>query len=80
MGVRKKFKNESFESLMKRFKKSVEKRDTINEVKRREQFEKPSLKQRKARELARKKEQKRQEDQSLHRQDRATYSRNNKVH
>ena len=67
MGVRKKFKNESFESLMKRFKKSVEKRDTINEVKRREQFEKPSLKQRKARELARKKEQKRQEDQSLHR-------------
>ena len=67
MGVRKKFKNESFESLMKRFKKSVEKRDTINEVKRREQFEKPSLKQRKARELARKKEQKRQEDQNIHR-------------
>ena len=67
MGVRKKFKNESFESLMKRFKKSVEKRDTINEVKRREQFEKPSLKQRKARELARKKEQKRQEDQRIHR-------------
>lgn len=67
MGVRKKFKNESFESLMKRFKKSVEKRDTINEVKRREQFEKPSLKQRKARELARKKELKRQEDQNIHR-------------
>ena len=67
MGVKKKFKSESFESLMKRFKKSVEKRDTINEVKRREQFEKPSLKQRKARELARKKELKRQEDQNIHR-------------
>tara|TARA_Y100000593_G_C4229018_1_gene295970 strand:- start:741 stop:953 length:213 start_codon:yes stop_codon:yes gene_type:complete len=67
MGVRKKFKNESFESLMKRFKKSVEKRDTINEVKRREQFEKPSLGRRKARELARKKELKRQEDQNIHR-------------
>ena len=67
MGVRKKFKNESFESFMKRFKKSVEKRDTINEVKRREQFEKPSLRGRKARELARKKELKRQEDQNIHR-------------
>ena len=52
---------------MKRFKKSVEKRDTINEVKRREQFEKPSLRGRKARELARKKELKRQEDQNIHR-------------
>ena len=67
MGVRKKFKNESFESLMKRFKKSVEKRDIINEVKKREHFEKRSLKVRKARELARKKELKRQQDQSINR-------------
>ena len=67
MGVNKKFKSESFESLMKRFKKSVEKRDTINEVKRREQFEKPSLKGRESRKLARKKELKRQEDQSISR-------------
>ena len=67
MGVKKKFKSESFESLMKRFKKSIEKRDIINEVKKREQFEKPSLRGREARKLARKKELKRQQDQSINR-------------
>ena len=36
MSVKKKYKNESFESMMKRFKKNVEKRDLINEVRKRE--------------------------------------------
>ena len=44
MAVRKKFKGESFEALLRRFKKNVEKRDVINEVKRREHFIKPSVK------------------------------------
>ena len=46
MAVRKKFKGESFEALLRRFKKNVEKRDVINEVKRREHFIKPSVKRR----------------------------------
>ena len=33
--VKKKHRGESFESLFKRFKKNVEKKDTINEVRRR---------------------------------------------
>ena len=61
--VRKKHKGESFESLMRRFKRSCEKSNVIIEVKRREQFEKPSTAKKRAKELAVKKEQKRQEDQ-----------------
>lgn len=61
--VRKKHKGESFESLMRRFKRSCEKSNVIIEVKRREQFEKPSVGKKRAKELAVKKEQKRQEDQ-----------------
>ena len=61
--VRKKHKGESFESLMRRFKRSCEKSNVIIEVKRREQFEKPSVGKKRAKELAAKKEQKRQEDQ-----------------
>jgi len=61
--VQKKHKGESFESLMRRFKRSCEKSNLITEVKKREQFEKPSGKLKRAKEMAAKKEQKRQEDQ-----------------
>ena len=67
MKISKKHKGESFESLMRRFKKGCEKSDTINEVKKREHFEKPSMSRRLKRKMAVKKELKRQEDQRLHR-------------
>ena len=61
--VTKKHRKESYESLMRRFKKSCERADIINEVKRREFHEKPSSIKKRSREIAKKKEQKRQEDQ-----------------
>ena len=67
MRINRKYKGESFEAMMRRFKKGCEKSDTINGVKKREHYEKPSLTRRRARELAVKKELKRQEDQRLHR-------------
>ena len=67
MKVTKKHSGESFESLMRRFKKGCEKSNILLEVKNREQFEKPSLGRRKRRELAISKEKKRQEEQRLHR-------------
>ena len=67
MKVRKKHPHESFESLMRRFKKGCEKSNTLLEVKKREQFEKPSMTRRINRKMAAKKEQKRQEDQQLKR-------------
>ena len=36
--------NESFESLLKRFNKKVQQSDVLGEVRRREYYEKPSLK------------------------------------
>ena len=63
--VKKKHRGESFESLFKRFKKNVEKKDTINEVRRREYYIKPSTERKLARDMAVKKEQKRQEDMRL---------------
>ena len=65
--VKKKHRGESFESLFKRFKKNVEKKDTINEVRRREHYIKPSTERKLARDMAVKKEQKRQEDQRIKR-------------
>ena len=67
MAIKKKHRNESFESLMKRFKKNVEKKDIINEVRRREHFVKPSIKKKLAKELEVKKEHKRQEEQDIKR-------------
>ena len=67
MKVSRKHKGESFESLMRRFKKGCEKSNVLLEAKKREQFEKPSLGRRKCKELAIKKEQKRQEEQRIHR-------------
>tara|TARA_B100001750_G_C15494556_1_gene593347 strand:+ start:1752 stop:1964 length:213 start_codon:yes stop_codon:yes gene_type:complete len=67
MSVKKKFKSESFESMMRRFKKSIEKRDVINEVKKREHFIKRSVKKKLAKEVAVKREKRRQEEQNIKR-------------
>jgi ribosomal protein S21 len=65
--VRKKHRTESFDSLFRRFKKTIEKKDTINEVRKREHYVKSSTKRKLAKELAQKKEQKRQEEQDTKR-------------
>ena len=67
MRVNRKHKHESFESMMRRFKKGCEKSDIVNEVKKREHFEKPSMTRRISRKMAVKKESRRQEDQDLNR-------------
>ena len=67
MKVQRKHKHETFESMVRRFKKGCEKSDIINEVKRREHFEKPSMTRRISRKMAEKKELRRQEDQHLKR-------------
>ena len=67
MAVKKKYKNESFESMMKRFKKNVEKRDLIKELKKREHYIKTSTTNKLAKEIAKKREKRRQEDQNLNR-------------
>ena len=67
MKVEKIHRNESFESMMRRFKKGCEKSDVLTEVKRREHFEKPSMTRRKSREMAIKKELRRQIDQRVNR-------------
>ena len=53
--------------MMRRFKKGCEKSDIINEVKKRDHFEKPSMTRRISRQVAVKKESRRQEDQQLKR-------------
>ena len=65
--VRRKHKGESFESLLRRFKKSCEKSNVLLEVKKREFYEKRSSISKRSRDIAKKKEQKRQEDQRIHR-------------
>ena len=67
MRINRKYKGESFEAMIRRFKKGCEKSDIINEVKKREHFEKPSLSRRFKRKMAVKKELKRQEDQKINR-------------
>ena len=67
MKINKKHKGESFESLMKRFRKSVEKSDILNIVKAREHYIKPSTNRKLAGEIAKKREKKRQDEQSLKR-------------
>lgn len=46
--------NESLESALRRFKKKVQKAGTLSEVKRRERYEKPSVKRKRKSETARK--------------------------
>ena len=67
MRVNRKHKHESFEAMMRRFKKGCEKSDLLNEVKKREHFEKPSMTRRINRKVAAKKELRRQEDQRVKR-------------
>ena len=67
MRINRKHKHESFESMMRRFKKGCEKSDIINEVRKREPFEKPSMTRRISRKMAEKKESRRQEDQRVKR-------------
>ena len=67
MRIHRKHKHESFESIMRRFKKGCEKSDIINEARKREHFEKPSMTKRISRKMAIKKESRRQEDQQLKR-------------
>ena len=67
MKVQKKHRGESLESMMRRFKKGCEKSDIINEVKKREHYEKPSMTRRISRQIAVKKELRRQEDQRIKR-------------
>ena len=67
MKKQRKHRHETFESMMRRFKKGCEKSDIINEVKKRDHFEKPSMTRRISRQVAVKKESRRQEDQKLKR-------------
>jgi small subunit ribosomal protein S21 len=67
MKIKKKHKNESFDSLFRRFKKGVEKKDVINEVKKREHHVKASIKRKLSKEVAQKNERKRQEEQNVRR-------------
>ena len=67
MKINKKHNGESFESLVKRFRKSVEKSDILNEVKARENYIKDSTTKKLSREIAKKREKKRQDEQSLKR-------------
>ena len=46
--------NESIESPLKRFKKKIQKAGILSEVKRRERYEKPSIKKKRKSEAARK--------------------------
>ena len=63
--VSKKHRKESFESLMRRFKKTYERSDTANLVKQREAYTKPSAKRKLSRDIAKKTEERRQEEQQL---------------
>ena len=67
MRINKKHKGESFESLMKRFRKSVEKSDILNEVKDRDHYTKPSTTRKLSKAIAKKREKKRRDEQSLKR-------------
>ena len=67
MKVNKKHRNESFDSMFKRFRKSVERSKMYFELKRREHYEKPSAVKKRAKEYARKQELKRQQDQDIKR-------------
>jgi len=46
--------NESIESALKRFKKKIQKAGILSEIKRRERYEKPSIKRKRKAEAARK--------------------------
>lgn len=57
-------KNERFESLFRRFKNAVEKADTMQELRKREFFEKPSMRRKRAKKAAIKRYQKQETSRS----------------
>ena len=61
LGVKVK-ENESFESALRRFKKQCEKAGILSEMRKREHYEKPSVKRKRKALAARKKATKRQKD------------------
>ncbi len=65
--MERKHKQESFESLFRRFKKGIEKSDVINEVRSRDHYVKRTTKRKLAKEDAKKIEKQRQEDQNTKR-------------
>lgn len=60
-------KNESFDSLMRRFKKSVEKSGLLNDVRDREFYEKPSETRKRAKAAAVKRTQREQSENRIYR-------------
>ena len=60
--VKKKHDNESFESLLRRFKRAVDKDGIIQEVRNRERFEKPSIARKRAKAAARKRNQRKSQE------------------
>jgi len=58
-------KNESFEKLMRRFKRAVDKDDIINELRKREFYEKPTQKRKRRRAAAVKRWERKQSEMNL---------------
>ena len=58
-------KNESFEKLMRRFKRAVDKDDLINELRKREFYEKPTQKRKRQRAAAVKRWERKQSEMNL---------------
>lgn len=64
-GASLKHKNENFEALFRRFKRSVEKADVLKEVREREHYEKPSVKRKRAKAAAKKRAQRIQAENNI---------------
>ncbi len=58
-------KNESFEKLMRRFKRAVDKDDLINELRKREFYEKPTQKRKRQRAAAVKRWERKQSEMNV---------------
>lgn len=58
-------KNESFERLMNRFKRAVEKDDVINELRKREFYEKPTSQRKREKAAARKRWERKQAEMDV---------------
>ena len=59
-------KNESFEKLMRRFKRSVEKDDVMGELRKREYYEKPTTQRKREKAAARKRWERKQAELNPH--------------
>ena len=64
-GARIRYENESFESLIRRYNRSVEKEGLLQEVRKREFFEKPSLIRKRARQVAIRRQRARTEQENM---------------